>query len=236
MVSLQDIVNIALIVGIAVSVAVNVVQYLYGPLAERRAARRALRASVVQEIRGAKQSAATPQLDSTVGHFPTWREQGHRLPNRVRREVQAFDNLCEGYWKAYKLAEGLVKLAVYESLASRPSLPRSPPGAEEESPKWFIRGPRGGRESKDSLEAALIGILAVPLLRGEEVTWSWLESHEPEFVETLTKEVDSTAVIDLLQELQRKLEFKNEEIEAPRRIRQRIREFAFRFLPEASAF
>ncbi len=231
MVSLQDIVNIALIVGIAVSVAVNVVQYFYGPWAKRREWRREVMDSLAREVRDAKRAARSSSISG--GHFPTWEGNRHRLPKGLRREVQAFVDLVGSHWRAYKDAEKVVMLTIYWALANRPSLPKVP-NPENEGDTWIVRGTSGSRMAKPSLEQAMIEVLTAPLLQGETVTWSRLTDREREFVAQLKGATDETSVATLLEEVENRLEFHAEELERPRQIRARIRDFRFQHLPAAN--
>ena len=231
MVSLQDVVNIALIVGIAVSVAVNIVQYLYGPWAKRREWRREITDSLAREVRDAKLAARSSGMSG--GHFPTWEGNRHRLPKGLRQEVQAFLDLVGSHWRAYKDAEKVVMLTIYGALANRPTLPKVPNPANEKDP-WFVKGSSGSRTSRDSLEQAMITVLTEPLLRGETVTWSWLTDREQEFVKQLKEVTDETSIGALLEEVEKRLEFHAEDLDRPRQIRARIRDFRFRHLPAAN--
>ncbi len=234
MVDLQDAANLAIVLGLIAAVIINVLQYVYGPRAKRREELQEVRAKLVRELRNARSAARSPKMDAYIGHLRTWEEHGHRLPRRVRREVQAFDDLCASYWSAYEDAEKRVKLAVYESVAARPTLPRLPKADEGQEPHWIIQGPSKGRTSKDSLDAAMIGILEKPLLRGETVTWSWLTDRELEFVDQLKEVTDEASITPLLEDIGRRLEYRPEELDRPGQIKAKIRDFRFRHLSAAN--
>ncbi len=228
---LQDIVNIALIVGITVSVATNIFLYLYGPWAKRREWRREVMDSLAKEVRDAKLAARSSGMSG--GHFPTWEGNRHRLPKKVRAEIQAFLELVGSHWLAYKDAEKVVMLTIYGALANRPTLPKVP-NPENRTDPWIVKGSSGSRTSRDSLEQAMIMVLTEPLLRGETVTWSWLTDREREFVQQLKEVTDETSIAALLEEVEKRLEFYAEDLDRPRQIRARVRDFRFRHLPAAN--
>ncbi len=230
MVSLQDVVNIALIVGIAVSVAANVLQYFYGPWAKRRADQRVLREETLGELQSVKMSV----LSGSIPHLTWWDGEGLRLPRRMRNEIQPFVKFTKEYADVYKMAKELVKLAIYESVAHRPSLPRVPKSGEGEPPKWIVKGSSGSRMSRDTLEDALIEVLREPLLAGKETTWGWLKDHQFELAAMLSEVADDEAVIELLEDIVSRTGIDYGPVARQRRMREKILSFRFTHFPAAN--
>ncbi len=232
MVSLQDLAYIALIV----SVSVNVFFLLYGPWAKRRKEVRTARAKVVSGVRDAKVAASSSGLGH-IGSPTAWSEEGHRLSRRIRREVEAFGSLCTEYWDAYLKAKTLVTLSIYQAVSKRPELERRLPSSHGPGGlDWIVKGPSGSRTSRDNLEDALIEALIDPILEGEKVSWTWLTDHESEFADGLGRVTTPEEVNSLLEDIRERVQRDARNVERPHRIKDAIRSFLFRTLPEANKY
>jgi hypothetical protein len=226
MVELQDALNVALFV----SVVLNIVQIVYGPWAKRRGELRQLRAKLAEEIRGAKIAAGGPRMGGYVGRLESWREYGDRFPRSVRREVRPFYELTESYLDAYLRATKLVKLAVYESVAARTDLAPVLPQRSGEEEHWIVNVD-GSLHSRDNLEDSLIEVLTEPLLRGDHVRWSWIKDHQERFAAQLLRVTDETTANRLLEDIEKRLSFEQTDVERPRQIKERIREYPLPHFP-----
>jgi hypothetical protein len=229
MVDLQEAANLAIVIGLAVSVFFNALQYFYGPWAKRREFVRETIAKVVNEIRGAKAAASKPTMNVIIGRFETWAKDGRRLPRRIRWEVEQFVQICESYRDTYLLAEKLVKLLLYEAVLNRPTLPRAPkiPPKGYGDPMWLARG-TGGPIPAWSLHEALATALVEPLLQGQSVRWSWVADHQPEFAGQLAENVGDSIANSMLEDLENKLAFDPNQIIRPREIRATILNYHFK--------
>lgn len=172
-------------------------------------------------------------MDQYIGHLGTWTEHGQRLPRRIRREVGPFYDLCQRYWDKCEEATKIVQLAAYESMA-RSALKAAKPVGTGSQAHWIILGPLRQRSAKESFEEALIDILSEPLLRGEKLRWGMLVDTEPDFTGQLVGAgVDPIAVNTLIEGIEGRLAHQEETFSRLREIKDRIRDYRFRYFPEA---
>lgn len=231
MVELQDAVTVAFFV----SLVVNILQAVYGPLAKRREFVRQARTKLAIEIAETRQSANTSAMAIGLNRLESWKETRDGLPRRYRRELDPFVALCDSYWGAYERASGLVELAIYKSVAQRTDLPALPPTPPKGSsdPMWIVQGPgpQRSRMSKRFLEEALVDVLSEPLLRGEKVRWTTLTDSQPEFCGQLLEVTDTDTVNRIMEEIDVALERNAGVMARPREIRRAIKAYRLPLFP-----